>query len=248
MNAGMTALDRYNTPSPKVSIRTDFDSPLLPHGGVPLYEDNFVDSTSRIVNATNTNDVRFDTTDGYGKNIWSIDQTKMYDSSGLNGIDVIPGSEKNFNLGQFNKEFERTKEIAQESQRLRDLNKLNALSQVQERTSLYNLSILQIIINAKDAWFNLLDDLLDQKFVLDTFIKDNRLFYIGLTVLFFATVLYLYATVLADDSDDVTSTNENVQVVYHVHNYKNKGRSRMSEISDFSANPRSPIIAKTRTN
>src|SRR5271169_4441783 len=145
MSDGITALDRYNTPSPKVSMRSDFDSPLLPHAGTPLYEDNFVDSTDRIVNATNTNDVRFDTSDIYGKSVWNIDQTKFYDNSGLAGIDVIPGGTKHFDLGQFNKEFDRTKAIAQESQRLRDLNKLNALSQVQEKISLYNLSILQII-------------------------------------------------------------------------------------------------------
>jgi hypothetical protein len=245
MSASVTALDRYNTPSPKVSLRSQVDSPLLPHEGIPVYEDNFVDSTDRVINATNSNDVRFDTTNNFGRNIWSVDQSKFYDNSGLGGIDVIPGGTKHFDLGKFNKEFERTKEIAQESQRLRDLNKLNALSQVQEKISLYNLSILQIIINAKDAWFNLLDDLLDQKFVLDTFIKENRLFYVGLTILFFVTVLYLYATVMADDTEQ---PNENVKIVYHMHNYKQRdtGGHGLSEISDFSAKPSIPILTKTQ--
>src|SRR5277367_1328722 len=104
MSDGITALDRYNTPSPKVSMRSDFDSPLLPHEGIPLYEDNFVDSTDRIVNATNSNDVRFDTSDTFGRNVWSLDPNKVYDNSGLAGIDLRPDSSTHFDLAQFNKE------------------------------------------------------------------------------------------------------------------------------------------------
>lgn len=189
----MSAFDKYNTPAPNVRMDSVVDNPLLPKTGIPLGEDDFVDSTARIINATNTNDVRYDD----DNNIWMSDPSKFYDESGLPGIDAAPDKTKTFDLGKFNKVFERNKEITQESQRLNDLNKLNELSQshTQERVSLYNLSIMQIIVNTKDSWFNLLDDILDHKFELNTVTKDNRLFYIGLTILFFTVILYLYALI-----------------------------------------------------
>lgn len=272
----MSAFDKYNTPPPKVSNKNNFDNPLLPRAGIPLADDDFVDSTDRIVNATNTNDVRFDTGVKVGNhNVWSVDPSQFYDSSGLAGIDATPnGSSKRFDLGQFNKVFDRNKEIAKESQRISDLNKLNALSQETVHVSLYDLSLYQIIINTKNTWFNLLDDLLDQKFELETFTKENRLFFIGLTVVFFAVVLYLYATIMTDDSDQKDSTpNQEMKTVYHIYQYPPPQpqlagtgtvlgatpglttglsritpgqQNRLSTISDFSSRPANPIIGKKK--
>lgn len=216
----MNTFDKYNTPPPQVSNNNNIDNPLLPRAGVPLADDDFVDSTNRIVNATNVNDVRFD--DGVragNHNIWSVDPGQFYNNSGLPGIDAKPnGTSNRFDLGQFNKIFDRNKEIAKDSQRINDLNKLNALSKETVQVSLYDLSLFQIIINIKNTWFNLLDDLLDQQFELETFTKDNRLFYIGLTIVFFAVVLYLYATIMADNSDNTSDTHQS-KTVYHIHQY-----------------------------
>ena len=60
----MSAFDKYNTSAPRVSNNNSFDNPLLPKAGIPIADDDFVDSTDRIVNGTNTNDVRID--DGCG--------------------------------------------------------------------------------------------------------------------------------------------------------------------------------------
>ena len=134
---------------------------------------------------------------------------------------------KHFDLGQFNKTFDRNKEIVKESQRINDLNKLNALSQETPHVSLYDLNLFQIIINTKNTWFNLLDDLLDQKFELDTFTKENRLFYMGLTVVFITAVLYLYVTIMSDDNNEnkatetatETKTASGTKTIYHIHQY-----------------------------
>lgn len=189
----MSAFDKYDSAPPKVRMDDIVDNPLLPHDGIPLADDDFVDSTKRIINATNTNDVRFDD----NNSIWQVDPGKFYGDAGLSGIDT-PGTKK-FDLGQFNIIFERNKEVAKESQRINDLNKLNALSQTETKVSLYNLTLFQIIVNTKDTWFNLLDDLLDQRFELATFTKDNRLFYIGVTIVFFALIIYLYILIISDE-------------------------------------------------
>lgn len=186
----MSAYDKYNTPPPKVKTGEIVDNPLLPHSGVPLKDDGFPDSTERIISATNTNDVR-----------WNADPGQFYGDAELSGIDLAQGSNKKFDLGQFNKVFEREKELTVQSQRLKDLEKLEALSKTETQTKLYNLSILEIIINSKNTWFNLLDDLLDQRFELSTFTKDNRLFYVGLTILTFAVILYLYTMIINEDNE-----------------------------------------------
>jgi hypothetical protein len=243
----MSAFDKYNTSAPRVSNNNSFDNPLLPKAGIPIADDDFVDSTDRIVNGTNTNDVRIDDGIKVGNhNVWSVDPSKVYSSSGLGGIDTAPnGSSKRFDLGQFNKIFDRNKEIATESQKISDLNKLNALSQETVRTSLYDLSLFQIIINTKNAWFNILDDLLDQKFESETFTKANRLFYIGLTIVFFAVILYLYATIMADDSGQ-KKPDHDTKMVYHIHQYPPQfpEHNRLNTISDFSSQLSKPIIEK----
>tara|TARA_B110000908_G_C10164162_1_gene407511 strand:- start:105 stop:623 length:519 start_codon:yes stop_codon:yes gene_type:complete len=106
---------------------------------------------------------------------------------------------KDFDLGKFNIVYDNNKKIVKEHQRLKDLEKLNELSQKKKHISLYDQNIYQILVNTKDTWFNLLDDLLDRQYQPSTFYKDNRLFYIGITIMFFSIVLYLYAVIVDDN-------------------------------------------------
>ena len=241
--------NRYNwnnrdVPSPRVSNNYDFDNPLLPHSGVPLTSDDFVDFTDRIINSTNTNDIRYDETE----NIWDLDPGSLTRSSAgvaFNGnnvseIDFVPNTDRQYDLGKFNIAFDRslnrslnrTGEETKQSQRLDDLNKLNALAQgvasptsaeEKNNANVTNMSISQILINTKDALFNLLDDILEQRFETETFTRDNRLFYIGITILFFAIILYLYLMMSSSDSNqDQTikpTSQENVQKIYHIYQY-----------------------------
>lgn len=210
--------EKYQVPAPSVSNRdrSIVDNPLLPKTGVPLTADDFIDSTNRIITATNTNDVRFDP----ATNVWNVDPGEFYNDSGLSGIDVTPDSTKKIDLGKFNIIFERNKEVAKESQRLKDLEKLNELSREKQVISLYDLSLFDIIINAKNAWFNLLDDLLDQKIELETFTKENRLFYIGLTIIIFATIFYIYTLFTTEDNNiSSKSLDGNTKKIYHIYQY-----------------------------
>lgn len=242
-------LEKYNSPAPLVSKKNDIDNPLLPRSGIPITDDDFVDSSARIVNATNTNDVRFEDKKVWNSDVWNVDPSKFYDNSGLAGIDLSPTSGRKFDLAKFNIEFDRNKEIAKENQRISDLNKLNALSQETVHVSLYDLPLADIIINIKNTWFNLLDDLLDQKFEIETFTKDNRLFYIGITILFFTIILYLYTMIISDEGNLITKiesgSSQHVKKIYHIHQYPNpdnKVINRLSDISDFSAQTPHPII------
>jgi Tfp pilus assembly protein PilN len=68
------------------------------------------------------------------------------------------------------------KKIIKQHQKLKDLEKLNKLSQQKQHISLYDQNIYQILVNTKDVWFNLLDELLERQYHPSTFY--NRLFYI----------------------------------------------------------------------
>lgn len=162
-------MDNYDSHfnTSKITNDNKIDNSLLNSDKVPVDKDNYYDSTTNFIDITNPNGI-------------SEAEKKL---------------NKDFDLGKFNIVFENNKKIVQEYQRLKELEKLNAMTQKQEIVSLYNLNIYQILVNTKDTWFDLLDDILDRKYTLSIFHKDNRLFYIGITILFFSIVLYMYSII-----------------------------------------------------
>ena len=56
------------------------------------------------------------------------------------------------------------------------------------------------MINVKNTWFDILDDILAGNISMSMFSKKNRLFYIGLTIIIIAMVLYIY-NYFSDDED-----------------------------------------------
>ena len=204
--------NKYTVPITASSINNIIDNPLLPHRGIPVTEDDLIDSTERILNASSTNIVR----DDRYNILWDIDPDKFYNDSGLEGNGTIPNEKRVYDLGKFNKVFEREQSESDNNTRLKELNTLNQKSQIIEQKSLYDLSISQIMINTKDTWFNVLDDLLDQHFRLDIFTKENRLFYIGITLFVIAIILYLYTMIT---SEKESNEKNNIQKIYHIYQY-----------------------------
>lgn len=196
--------------TPLISNDNVVDNPLLPRQGVPVTSDDFVDSSERILNGQDVNELRYDDSN----NVWNVNQSKFYDDSGLAGIDTAQNSNR-FDLGKFNIEFDRSKEKSKINQKLKDLEKLHTLSKEEEKISLYNLTIFQIIVNTKDAWFNLLDDLLNQNIEKNTFTKENRLFYIGVTIIIVTVILYIYTLIVTEDNNK--DNNKNLKIIYHIY-------------------------------
>jgi len=56
----------------------------------------------------------------------------------------------------------------------------------------YQLSILEITIELKNTIFGIMDDLLLGNFNMNILFKDNRMFYVGLTILIISIILYIY--------------------------------------------------------
>lgn len=73
--------------------------------------------------------------------------------------------------------------------------KLTDLNNPHTEIPFYNRTLGEILIDTKDAIFNLLDDLLAWHFDYDTFTKQNRPFYIGVMLLFIAILVFLFSFV-----------------------------------------------------
>ena len=175
------------------------DNPLLPKTGVPVTADDLRDSTSRIISASTTNIIR----DPDNKNIWNVNPSDMY--SAADAADT----NKRFDLGKFNKVFDINREITNRNNRVKDLEKLSKLSSIDTSVPLYDLTMSQIIVNTKNTWFGLLDDILDQRIEIDTISKENRLFYIGITVVIICFILYLY--IIVAETEKHTEITEKIE-------------------------------------
>ena len=130
-------------------------------------------------------------------------------------------SDNKFDAQAFNKGFEDQKQKNKEltAQLMED--KLDELNQTPKQKKLYELSMLEIIVKIKDSWFDLLDDIIGNTLGIDSLTKDYRLFYLGITIFFFACVFYIYNMLSSNDD----STNNNVDTehsakkIYHIYNY-----------------------------
>ncbi|ARF09247.1 hypothetical protein Catovirus_2_196 [Catovirus CTV1] len=114
----------------------------------------------------------------------------------------------------FNKKFEQEKELVKQlnNQKEKDrLDKLNNANNIQPK-SLYELSVIDILIGIKDSWFEMIDELLQGKFDVITFTKNNRLFYIGITIIVIVLMLYMYGLFTESQSN----SNEKIVKIYHI--------------------------------
>lgn len=125
-----------------------------------------------------------------------------------------------FDLQKFNKAFEQNKvqtsqiNSSLESQRLA---KLNSLAPPLKP---YQLSFSELLVGIKDSWFELIDELLQSQFYIETFTKKNRMFYIGLTIVIIVIIIYLYDVIIGsiDDIEPLVTEKKVIEHHYYYHN------------------------------
>lgn len=114
----------------------------------------------------------------------------------------------------FNQKFEQTKELTKEIIKEKDRQRLENLNKETTERSITELSVMEILIGIKDTWFELIDDLLQKKFNAVTFTMNNRMFFIGITIIIIAVLAYIYSLFTSDEPNN----NENKIVkIYHVY-------------------------------
>jgi len=121
---------------------------------------------------------------------------------------------KVFDIKQFNTDFEKQLEDRKKAIERKEKDELEKLTQVEVLPKLHELSIARILINFKDSLFETLDDLLAFKFELETFTKNNRLFYLGLLIVLFVTFTYVITSLVGEDIPEVKQEKYEIQFIY----------------------------------
>lgn len=120
-----------------------------------------------------------------------------------------------FDINKFNSNFDKEKDELKLKNKERDAEILQNLNSYTEFKPIYKNTISEIIIGIKNTWFYLLDDLLEQNFSLDIFTKENRLFYIGITLVCISVILYLYNFFIYYEDDSALKTNDKIIEKYY---------------------------------
>ncbi len=121
---------------------------------------------------------------------------------------------KKFNL-QFDKLKADSKEKYKKNQEDRLL-KLNSEANKPSDVPFYKKNIGQLFIGIKDTWFEILDDILDKQFSIKIFTKDNRLFFIGLTICIIGFILVIYDMFMNPSEDSTENKKVEIHHVYHI--------------------------------
>jgi len=106
-----------------------------------------------------------------------------------------------FDIDRFNRDFDQYRDKRKEESREILNRKLEELNKPPDVTPPYDLSVGQIMINMKDATFNVMDDIINFKFTSEVLLKQNRLFYIGLLLIIIALILYAYMIFMTENTE-----------------------------------------------
>jgi hypothetical protein len=148
----------------------------------------------------------------------SLDQTiNQQTENSITNTANPSNKEADFDITKFNAAYEEDAEARKKVAREKERKKLAALNKAPPKKKIYQLSIGEVLIGIKDTWFEIIDDLLQQKFSFDIFTKSNRLFFIGLTVSIIVLIIYLYELLTEDETEINANKVDKVKEVHHIY-------------------------------
>jgi hypothetical protein len=153
----------------------------------------------------------------YGNDLKGLGNTLNESTGKLQRFDdgryLYKFSTDKFDVDKFNREFEQyidKRKVYRDEEQKKMLEELNKPKPV---IPLYDLPMGQIMINAKDSVLNTLDDVINGSFDRNTFIKENRLFYLGIVLLFISILVYFYNMIVG--SFDKKEKLDSIQIVFN---------------------------------
>jgi heme/copper-type cytochrome/quinol oxidase subunit 1 len=146
-----------------------------------------------------------------GMNDFKYPQLSANISDSSNSVKENTLSGGKFDINKFNKAFEQNKESSKQKQSNLEDKRLDKLNTQKIQLKPYQLSIAQIFITMKDSWFELIDDLLQRQFYVETFTKKNRMFYIGLTIIIIVIIFYLYDIIIETMNDNDNNSKSDIK-------------------------------------
>lgn len=91
---------------------------------------------------------------------------------------------------------------------------------IKEHKPFYKLNLLEIVLGIKNTVFDIINELINSNYSTDVFIKGNRLFFIGIIILLFIILLYVYDYFFSSNKSQISHLLKNDSVVEIHHIYK----------------------------
>jgi hypothetical protein len=148
------------------------------------------------------------------------------------GTDIKNKDDK-FDVNEFNKVFEETKEKRKQKIKQMEEDRIYELNKAQTTKQIYQLSLSEILIGIKDTWFELIDDILQKNVSFTTFTKNNRLFFIGLTIIIIILFVYLIDSLVGSDKE---SDNKNKIEIHHIYKMDNQAMQQIPNLPEIPPN------------
>lgn len=120
-----------------------------------------------------------------------------------------------FDIKKFNADFDQEKADIKENVGKLEQARLAELNKEPPKKQIYEYSVAEIIIGIKDAWFDILDDLLQHRLSAETFLRDNRMFFVGLTVVIIVIILYLYDIITEEEEIKPIPQIKEIHYIHH---------------------------------
>ena len=101
-----------------------------------------------------------------------------------------------FDIKKFNSDFEDYLTKQKKARLEREKKYLESKEIVKREKLLHELTFYEILGNTKDTVFNIMNDVTSMNIHVNTWTKENRLFYIGLLLIVFSVILILFYIVV----------------------------------------------------
>lgn len=132
---------------------------------------------------------------------------------------IYRSNSDDFDIDRFNLFYEQYREKRKKIMRRKMEEKLERLNAPKKIVPIYQKSVGNILIATKDALFEMLDDMLQGDFSKNVFMKDDRLFHLGLFFVIIVLFMYLY-TILIGEAHETEYCSENFRIK-HIHKFFN---------------------------
>ena len=106
--------------------------------------------------------------------------------------DFQTDNNKEFNIKLFNENYEKYKSKRENLVSELENTKLAELNNEQNNKQLHELTLPEILTGVKDSTFAVLDDVLQMKVTKETFLIENRMFFIGLLIIVLILLSYIF--------------------------------------------------------
>lgn len=123
-----------------------------------------------------------------------------------------------FDVNKFNEDYKKQQERMLNEQRQSEFNELR--KKEVRNTLPINKSIGEILIEIKNAWFGVFGDVVTFKWRRDILTKENRLFYIGLTIVI-CTMIFLIVRMFMNTDNPTKQKPDKLIEIHHIYHGKN---------------------------